>query len=199
MCDINTFSSSAKQRAPRAAARTIIFFLTAIVSSIAVTTVPASAQPLKQWKCTGKPDFSPEEQISGCSSAIKSGKLAGKDLALAFTIRGSAYRVHGELKPALEDYNQAAKLDPHNADIFFRRGIVLGMLGEADHAIADFDQAIKLEPDHAGALYSRGLTYSNTGRWERAIEDYDQAIKLSPDNVMAISNRGNAYLALQAI
>ena len=65
------------------------------------------AQPLKQWKCTGKPDFAPEEQISGCSSAIKSGKLVGKDLAAAFTIRGSAYRVHGDLKRAVADYDQA--------------------------------------------------------------------------------------------
>jgi tetratricopeptide (TPR) repeat protein len=71
--------------------------------------------------------------------------------------------VHGDLKRSVEDYNQAAKLDPKNADIFYRRGIALGMSGEADRAIGDFDQAIKLEPDHVGALYSRGLTYSRTG------------------------------------
>jgi tetratricopeptide (TPR) repeat protein len=127
------------------------------------TIVPTSAQALNQWKCTGKPDFSPEEQITGCSGAIRSGKLVGKDLAAAFTIRGSAYRVHGDLKRSVEDYNQAAKLDPKNADIFYRRGIALGMSGEADRAIGDFDQAIKLEPDHVGALYSRGLTHSNKG------------------------------------
>jgi len=196
MRDIDIFGSYAKHQAPRAAASAIIF-VSAIVSSITLTSLPASAQPLKQWKCTGKPNFAPEEQISGCSSAIKSGKLGGKDLAAAFTIRGSAYRVHGDLKRAVADYDQAVKLDPREADIFYRRGIALGMSGEADRAIADFDQAIKLEPDHAGALYSRGLTYANTGRWERALEDYDQAIKLSPNNVTAISNRGNAYLALK--
>lgn len=168
MRDLDTFGSLVKHRTARATAFTMIVFLSAIVSSIAMTIVPTSAQALNQWKCTGKPDFSPEEQITGCSGAIRSGKLVGKDLAAAFTIRGSAYRVHGDLKRSVEDYNQAAKLDPKNADIFYRRGIALGMSGEADRAIGDFDQAIKLEPDHVGALYSRGLTYSNTGRWERA-------------------------------
>ena len=97
MRDLDTFGSRVEHRTARAAASTMIVFLSAIVSSIAMTTVPTSAQPLNQWKCTGKPDFSPEEQITGCSGAIRSGKLVGKDLAAAFTIRGSAYRVHGDL------------------------------------------------------------------------------------------------------
>jgi tetratricopeptide (TPR) repeat protein len=195
--DYTTFGPSTRPVAPYAAASAMIVLLSAIVSSMAVTTVPAWTQTLKQWKCTGRPDVAWDEQISGCTNAIKSGKLGGKDLAVAFAIRGSAYRARGEPKRAVEDYDQAVKLNPHDADVFFRRGIAHGTLGDADRAMGDFDQAIKLEPDHVGALYSRGLTYSNKGQWERAIKDYDQAIKLSPNNVMAISNRGNAYLALK--
>jgi tetratricopeptide (TPR) repeat protein len=167
--------------------------LPAAVLWMAVMTAPAWTQPLKQWKCTGRPDIAWDEQISGCTSAIKSGKLERKDLAAALVNRGSAYRARGELERAIQDYDQAIKLDPNDVEAFFRRGIAHGRRREFDSAIADFDRAIKLKPDHVGALYSRGLTYSNKGQWERAIQDYDQAIKLSPDNVMAITNRGNAY------
>jgi tetratricopeptide (TPR) repeat protein len=157
-----------------------------------VMTAPAWGQNLKQWKCTGRPDIAWDEQVAGCTSAIKSGKLAGKDLALAFLNRGIAYRRATLSTPLM---TMAIKLNPGDAESFFNRGVANGMRGKLDTAIEDFDQAIKLKPDHVGALYSRGLTYSN--KWERAIQDYDQAIKLSPDNVMAVTNRGNAYLALK--
>ena len=142
----------------------MIVLLSAIVVSTVVTTVPAWTQTLKQWKCTGRPDVAWDEQITGCTNAIKSGKLGGKDLAVAFAIRGSAYRARGELKLAIQDYDQAIKLNAKDADIFFRRGIAHGISGDADLAIDDFDRAIKLAPDHVGALYSRGLTNSNKGQ-----------------------------------
>jgi tetratricopeptide (TPR) repeat protein len=153
--DITTFGPSTRPVAPHAAAYAMVVLLSAIVSSMAVTTMPAWTQTLKQWKCTGGPDVAWEEQITGCTDAIKSEKLGGKDLAVAFAIRGSAYRARGELKRAVNDYDQAVKLNPNDADVFFRRGVAHGMLGDTDRAIDDFDQAIKLAPDHVGALYSR--------------------------------------------
>jgi tetratricopeptide (TPR) repeat protein len=150
--DIIPFGPSARPAAPHAAAFAMIVLLSAIVSSMAVTTVPAWTQTLKQWKCTGGADVAADEQIIGCTNAIKSGKLGGKDLAAGFAIRGSAYRARGELKRAVQDYDQAVKLSPHDAELFFRRGVAHGMLGDADRAIDDFNQAIKLEPDHVRAL-----------------------------------------------
>ena len=122
-----------------------------------------------------------DEQIVGCSNAIKSGRYTGKDLAAAFNDRGAAYRVTGDFDHAIQDYNQAIKLNPNDATAFYYRGIANGMRGQSDRAIQDFSQAIKINPNHVGALYSRGLTYSNKGLWDRAIQDYDEAIKLSPN------------------
>jgi len=101
--DDTTFGSSARRVAPHAAAPAMIVLLSAIVSSMAVTAVPAWTQTLKQWKCTVRPDVAWDEQITGCTNAIKSGKLGGKDLAVAFAIRGSAHRAGGELKRAVQD------------------------------------------------------------------------------------------------
>jgi hypothetical protein len=47
---LNTLGSPAKQATTRAAVPVMIVLLSAIVSLLAATTLPASAQPLKQWK-----------------------------------------------------------------------------------------------------------------------------------------------------
>jgi len=117
VCANTSFGPSDRPAAPRhAAASAVIVLLSAAVLSTAVMTVPAWTQTLKQWKCTGRPDVAADEQITGCTNAIKSGKLGGKDLAVAFAIRGSAHRARGDLKRAVEDYDQAVKLNPQDAD-----------------------------------------------------------------------------------
>src|SRR5262249_38491274 len=117
--------------------------LSATTLELASMNAPAPAQTSNDWKCIGNPDIPWDEQIVGCTNAIKSGKLGGKDLAVAFAIRASAYRARGELKRAVKDYDQAVKLNPNDADVFFRRGVAHGMLDDTDRAIDDFDQAIK--------------------------------------------------------
>ena len=155
--------------------------LSATTLELASMNASALPQSLNDWKCTGNADIPWDEQIVGCSNAIKSGRYTGKDLAAAFNDRGAAYRVTGDFDHAIQDYNQAIKLNPNDATAFYYRGIANGMRGQSDRAIQDFSQAIKINPNHVGALYSRGLTYSNKGLWDRAIQDYDEAIKLSPN------------------
>jgi tetratricopeptide (TPR) repeat protein len=159
--------------------------LSAATLELASMNAPVVAQT-NALKCTGNPDIPWNEQIVGCTNAIKSGRYTGKDLAAIFNGRGTAYRAMGDFDRAIQDYDQAIKLNPNDTNAFYYRGIANGMRGEAERAIQDFDQA---------AWYSRGLTYSNKGLWDRAIQDYDEAIKLDPNYVRAISNRGNAYLA----
>ena len=76
-------------------------FAVAAMLSLAVLTprwllAPVLAQPLNDRHCTGKPDIPDDQQILGCSDAIKSGSFAGKDLATAFSNRGRAYRGKGQ-------------------------------------------------------------------------------------------------------
>ena len=61
---------------------------------------PGLAQSPKDWKCTGNPDIPPDQQITGCTNAIQSGKYSGKDLTWAYFNRGNAYN-------ALDDIDKA--------------------------------------------------------------------------------------------
>ena len=118
--------------------------LSATTLELASMNAPALPQTLNDWKCTGNTDIPWDEQIVGCSNAIKSGKYTGKDLAAAFNDRGTAYRVTGDFDHAIQDYNQTIKLNPNDATAFYYRGIANGMRGESDRAIQDLSQAIKI-------------------------------------------------------
>ena len=103
--------------------------LSATTLELASMNASALPQSLNDWKCTGNADIPWDEQIVGCSNAIKSGRYTGKDLAAAFNDRGAAYRVTGDFDHAIQDYNQAIKLNPNDATAFYYRGIANGMRG----------------------------------------------------------------------
>src|SRR6185369_9559588 len=139
------------------AALAAALMLSVTVLGLASMTAPASAQALKDAKCTGRPGIPWDEQIAGCTKAIKSGRYSGQELAAAFTGRAAAHRAKGDLARAIQDYDQAIKLNPNEATAFYYRGMAHGMRGEAGPTIKDFTQAIRLDPKNANALYSRGL------------------------------------------
>jgi tetratricopeptide (TPR) repeat protein len=139
--------------------------LWATVSAPALMTAPALAQTLKDWKCTGNFDIPWNEQIIGCSNAINSGTIAGKDLAAAFSNRGRAYAVRGDLDRALADYGQAIQLDSNAASAFNGRGSVYFLKKDYEDAVADFARAISLDPNYAGAFNNRGNAYRSHGRY----------------------------------
>jgi len=62
--------------------------LSATTLELASMNASALPQSLNDWKCTGNADIPWDEQIVGCSNAIKSGRYTGKDLAAAFNDRG---------------------------------------------------------------------------------------------------------------
>jgi tetratricopeptide (TPR) repeat protein len=131
--------------------------------------------------------------INYCTQAIESGQLSGRGLAFAFYKRANAYYEKGEYDRAIEDYDQAIRLNPKHADAFSNRGVAYSRKGDYDRAIENYNEAIRLNPKHAGALYGRGNAYRRKGDYDRAIENYDEAIQLSPKHANAFSNRGVAY------
>jgi lipoprotein NlpI len=120
--------------------------------------------------------------------------LAPND-AVAFYNRGNAYAAKAQYDRAIEDYDQAIRLDPKDADVFYNRGNTYLAKAQYDRAIDDYDQAIRLDPKLAPAFYNSGLAYQAKAQYNRAIENYDQAIRLDPKYTAAFNNRGLAYQA----
>ena len=72
----------------------------------------------------------------------------------AYTNRGNLYADKGEKDLALNDYNQAIKLNPQLAEAYVNRGTLYQEKGEYELALKDYNQAIKLNPQLAALVSS---------------------------------------------
>ncbi|MCC5631689.1 tetratricopeptide repeat protein [Nostoc sphaeroides CHAB 2801] len=97
---------------------------------------------------------------------------------------------------AIEDYNQAIRLNPNFAEAYNNRGAAHHTLGNNQTAINDYNQAIRLNPNFAEAYNNRGTAHHTLGNNQTAINDYNQAIRLKPNYTEAYNNRGTAHHTL---
>ena len=168
----------------RRLAISLILFLTQVAA-------PAWAQ----WtddaqKCAETPDAN--LALEHCTRAIQSGALAGAGLAVTFSNRGNAFQAKGEYDRAIQDYDEAVRLDPDAALAFNNRGSAYQHKGNYERAIQDYDQAIRLDPGSAPVYNNRGRASQLKEDFAQAIKDYDEAIALDPDYPLAFYNRGLA-------
>jgi len=138
-------------------------------------------------------ESNPDLVIDYCTRSIGATQLSASNLAIIFTNRGSAYNHKGDYDQAIQDFNQAIRLDPNCAYAFNGLGNANNGKGDYDQAIQDYDRAIRLIPSYGYAFNGRGNAYSSKGEYDRAIQDYDQAIRLTPNYANAFNGRGNAY------
>jgi tetratricopeptide (TPR) repeat protein len=113
----------------------------------------ATAQTLDQQRCAG-PD--PDISIGACTAMIQAGQETQENIAKAFGNRGNAYFGKGQYDRAIEDYDQAIRLNPNYAFAFHGRGLAYAFKGQYDRAIEDYDQAIRIIPNFADAFVNRG-------------------------------------------
>ena len=109
---------------------------------------PAHAQTQQQldW-CRGEDGATLDEQISGCTAIIQSGRSSGDDLAEVLSLRGVAYVVKGQLDRAIHDFDQAIRLAPDFADAFYKRSLAKEQLSDKPGAEADMATAKRINPN----------------------------------------------------
>jgi tetratricopeptide (TPR) repeat protein len=131
-----------------------------------------------------------ETAVSACSAIVQSDQLEVEDVANALNRRGHAYFNLGQTERAIQDFDEAIKLDPNSVQGFYNRAIAYFRIHQTDRAVRDFDQAIKLDPNNTYALTNRGVVYAAAGQYARALQDFDRAIGLDPNNANAFYDRG---------
>jgi tetratricopeptide (TPR) repeat protein len=172
----------------------LVFFTIPSAPTWAQTTSSAREQEQLNWMLCSQGDF--DKKISGCTAIIQAGKDPA--LSLAFYSRGEAYRRKGESDRAIQDLDQAIKLDPTDKGGLAHSSRALAYFGKGqyDRAIRDYDQVIASNPKDATAFYGRGAAYDRQGKGDRALQDYEHSLALSPTMMPALLNRGSAYLTL---
>jgi lipoprotein NlpI len=116
------------------------------------------------------------------------------DYAQPFNNRGLSYAHKAEFDRAIQENNDAIRLNPDNLVAFSNRRNAFANMGEYDRAIQD-DQANLLNPNLGEAFNNRGRAHNNSrGEYDLAILDLDQAIRLEPRAAALFDNRGNAFV-----
>jgi len=163
-------------RSKNAAVKTVAAILTA-VSVCALCAL--SSQRCRVWK----------DSISLWTDAIKNYPSVE-----AYLGRGVAYANAGNPEAALEDYNNAVRIEPSYVDIYKNKGNLYMETGDKEKALEEYEKAARINPQYGDIFTNRGNVYLSSGRVDKAIEDYSTAIKLSPGSYRPYYNRGIVYI-----
>ena len=99
----------------------------------------------------------------------------------------------GNQERAINDCNEAIRLDPKYSKAYNNRGLAYQRRGEYDKSIADYSESIRLDAKDAIAFRGRGFASESKGELDKAIADYTEAIRLTPKDAKAYCWRGIAY------
>ena len=116
-----------------------------------------------------------EETVDKTSQAIKSGKLAGNDLANGYCLRSSALSDLGRFVQARADADEAVKLAPNSSTVLMCRAAAHFAAGEFEASIDAYSKAITLGATDAKALHLRGMAKFYAGKLQDAADDFLRA------------------------
>ena len=122
-------------------ARALTFFL--FTSVLLAGTAAAQSRKENVARCTGQ---DPDLKIEGCTALIQSGGETTGSLAKIFYNRGNGYLDKSQYDRAIQDYDQAIRLNPNFALAFYWRGISKQKKGDKAGGDADIAKAKQLDP-----------------------------------------------------
>ena len=150
--------------------------LSLIAVVLFVSSLAAPARAGMKEDCEQERDWS--LKIGGCTAAIGSGQWQGKDLYWAYYNRGLAYYNLGEHRRAIEDYDQAARLDPGDADAYNNRAWALYLVGRNTEALGDVDWALSLRPGDPAIIDTRAHVLAALGRRNEALGEFERVMRV---------------------
>jgi tetratricopeptide (TPR) repeat protein len=163
------------------------------VATIALPTTVCAQQSDEQHRCFASEGVTPEQKLASCTLFIESGGQISQTRVAAFNSRGNVHLSQRNYDRAIDDYNEAIRLDPTYAIGFNNRGLAYQRKGQIDRAIEDYDEAIRLNPAYALAFANRATARQIKGRLDLAIEDSDKAIGINRGLAAAFFARADAY------
>lgn len=109
---------------------------------------------------------------------------------------GIAYDRIGRYGEAIEELNEALRLNPEYVEVHNNLAVTYDKMGKHDEALGHLNEALRLNPAYAEAHSNLGNLYARTARYEEAMEELKEAIKLKPAHAKAHNSLGHIY-ALQ--
>jgi len=102
-------------------------------------------------------------------------------------------KILGEHDKAINDYNEAIRLNSKELNYFVNRGVSFFHLERHAEAMEDFDTAIRLDNNDSRGYFNRGFLNTLLKRYNEAVLDFTEVIRIDPNNSDAFFNRAVAY------
>ncbi len=114
----------------------------------------------------------------------------------AYRNLGIAHRAAGDDVAAVNAFNRAVALNPHDVDALYNRGNAHVALGNHRVAVESFQLVRELRPCWAQPVNNEGAAWMAMGSADRAEACFSEAIRLEPSFAHAWGNLGAARAAL---
>jgi tetratricopeptide (TPR) repeat protein len=162
--------------------------------------LPSSAEEQQTVACQTQlhqaVELHQQGQLAQAALAYRALLEAEPDHFEARRLLGILHVQRDEHAQAIEQLQQALRLDASQAALYLNLGSAQHALRQSEAALASYAAALQLEPACAAAHYNRGVTLQSMNALEPAIASYDQALQIDPDFVEAYSNRGTSLHGL---
>ncbi len=102
-------------------------------------------------------------------------------------------RVHngkGQYNLALQEIQQALKLEPLDPDALLSEAAVYASMGQFDQAENTYKKGAALRPQHWAGYYELGGFYYRQRRYMDAAVEFERVLKVTPDNAIAHATLG---------
>ena len=112
----------------------------------------------------------------------------------AYNNLGVAEARTGRVPEAMEQFEQALRINPNDAEAHNNLGNALMQTGRTREAMEQFETAVKINPDMVEFHNDLGYALCQSGRVQEAIEQYEQALRIEPDYADGHYNLGIALV-----
>ncbi|EJN15237.1 hypothetical protein PMI42_01175 [Bradyrhizobium sp. YR681] len=130
-----------------------------------------------------------QARATACDNLLNADRLAGKDKAIALTVRGNTLLNKRDYVRAIETLSMAVDLDPDNVVTLNLRGLANERKGQDDLAMADYNLALQKRPTYGVPYNNRGVIQLRRGALQSALDDFNLSIKYTPKFLLGWTNR----------
>ena len=129
---------------------------------------------------------------------VRQQEVSANDRAAIHAELGAGYYERGQMDVALEELNEAMKLDPGNPRIYNIFGLVYAMLGDNPKAEQNFRHALALAPQDSDIRHNWGWYLCSNERPREALVEFEAALRnpLYRTPEIALVNAGRCSAAL---
>lgn len=115
---------------------------------------------------------------------------------LVYTLRGGYQLDRGKHRDALNDFEEALRLQPDNAITLNNAAFITALIGDAEQARKLANQAIKLNPGQAFSYTTRGIASYRLNEHSTALSDFLKAGEFERDFPLAIAGQMLSYAGM---